>query len=158
MNKEIKEIALPEGWEVDRVEDGKIILKAENKLNSWKECIEYLQGKESLEYVDNCSSVTVVNSRRTIDSEADRNTLPGECGEALLALSQLLICRNAWWEKYDCKPKDSDCGYSIMLALEGCKFYCGYPRTGLFNFSSSEIRDKFYKTFKDLFDELIQIV
>ena len=36
MNKEIKEIALPEGWEVDRVEDGKIILKDHSYFDKTK--------------------------------------------------------------------------------------------------------------------------
>ena len=124
MNKEIKEIILPDGFEVDKIEGGKIILKAkENELDSWKRCVNYLKDKESLEFIGNSSDIITLNCGRAIDSKDDRNIIPEGYGKVLLAFSQLLVCRNAWWKSVNWKPNWSGgtIKYCIGYALENCK-------------------------------------
>lgn len=156
MNKEIKEIILPDGFEVDKIEGGKIILKAkENELDSWKKCVNYLKDKESLEFIGNSSDIITLNCGRTIDSEEDRNITPEGYGKVLLAFSQLLVCRNAWWKSVNWKPNWSD---------ETIKYYISYTNNEVIRwnvqhnsyvlaFPNEEMRDKFFDIFKDLIEE-----
>lgn len=156
MKEEVKEIILPEGFVVDKIEDGRIILKSKNKLDSWKECVEYLKSKESLEFIDNTSNIIGIKKIRTIEPESDRNILPGGYGEALLALSQLLICRNALWERLNWVPNwksESQEKYCIV----NYRNVVSKMDTGSMNyilaFPTSEARDEFLDTFRDLIEQ-----
>lgn len=157
MDEKVKEIVLPEGFVVDKIENGKIILKANDELNSWEKCIKYLNKEEGLYYISACSTIQPVY-KRDICPDLDKNLLPKDCGKGVLALYQLLVCRNAWWKKYNCKPKEDDTGYGIIPTPKGVRNIQASPASGIFNFDKSEIRDKFYETFKNLFSELSKIV
>lgn len=156
MNKEIKEIILPDGFEVDKIEGGKIILKTkENELDSWKKCVNYLKDKEFLELIGNSSNITTLNCGRTIDSKEDRNIIPEGYGKVLLAFSQLLVCRNAWWKKENWKPNWSDETIKYCISYINNKVIRRdvQHNSYVLAFPTEEMRDKFFDTFKDLIEE-----
>lgn len=161
MKEEVKEIILPEGFVVDKIEDGRIILKSENKLDSWKECVEYLKNKESLEFIDNTSNIIGIKEIGVLGSKSDRNILPRGYGEALLALSQLLICRNAWWERLNWVPNwksESQEKYCIVnWRNEVSKTSTGFMNY-ILAFPTPETRDEFLDTFKNLIEQAKDLI
>lgn len=153
MKEEVKEIILPEGFVVDKIENGKIILKSKDKLDSWKKCIEYLKDEEPLEFISSSSDITDINDGWIVDSESDRNVLPGGYGDALLAFSQLLICRNAWWKKLNWFP-DWESESQEKHCIVNYQNTISKISTGSINyilaFPTLEVRDEFLDTFRDL--------
>lgn len=156
MKEEVKEIILPEGFEVDKIENGKIILKSSstNDLDCWKKCAEYLKEKECLEYITAGSGVQYLQGVYDIDPY-DINLLPKGYGKAILALSQLLICRNAWWKKANWKPNWSDKTPKYYITHFDNKtsrlatLYSFY----ILAFPTEEMRDEFCSIFKDLIEQ-----
>lgn len=72
---ETKEIILPEGWEIDKVENNKIILKESKKElpKTWEECANILS-VGTVEYIDEHSGIISVYSSDIIPIN-DRNLL-----------------------------------------------------------------------------------
>lgn len=152
-----KEIILPEGWEVDKIESGKIILK-EVKFKypkTWEECASQLKEREFI----NTNSKVCENF--TVDPDkSDINFLPSGYGKKVLALCQLLICRNAYWG--DWRPKLLNRVHVIMYGrscgkLTILKIYSvGFNR--ILCFPTEEMRDTFYENFKDLIEEAKELL
>lgn len=147
-----KEIILPEGWKVDKIENGKIILKeSESKYpKTWEECWNQLEEGEFID--DNCHICGVDYYGEPLN-EHDRNILPVGYGRKILALSQLLICRNAYWGDWRPNWKTSAIKYTIRtnegkVFLDYGKFY-GQTLA----FPDHEMRNVFYENFKDLIEE-----
>lgn len=148
-----KEIVLPEGWEIDKIENGKIILKeVESKYpKTWEKCGEQL-GKG--EFIDNNSYICGVDiPYDELPSNLDRNVLPTGYGKKVLALCQLLICRNAYWGDWRPDWKEDSQKYCIITS-EGilCKVV-NFSRQSILSFPTKEMRDAFYENFKDLIEE-----
>lgn len=148
-----KEIKLPKGFKVDRIENGKIILKeTESKYpKTWEECFTKLR---KVEFIDNNSIIYGLSfPPDEFPSGGDKNILPVEYGKKILALSQLLICRNAYWGDWRPKWKENTIKYTIRINgddvfIDNGKFY----RQTL-AFPNSEMRNAFYENFKDLIEE-----
>ena len=155
---ETKELILPEGWEVKEVRGNKIILKEKEELpKTWEKCCNVL---EYGEYIDSALSV-VKNFRITIPNETDKSVLPSGLGGSVLALCQLLICRNAWWKALNWKPDWKNCStvkHCIQPFSE--KIDKSTNRTGsvVLAFPTIEIRDQFLETFRDLIEEAKELL
>ena len=97
-----KEIVLPENWEVKEVVDNRIILKEKEKEfpKTWEECVRRV---DNIEMIDGCSDIEEYNMTEQIEGghvidSSDYGFVPAGLGRPMLALCQLLICRNAWWK------------------------------------------------------------
>lgn len=151
MKPERKKITIPDGWEFDRLENGEIILKTKNPSlpNTWEECLCVVD-----------EVVSFVQDKKTI-TDADFPSLPKGMGKPMLALCQLLICRNAWWKVLDWKPDWED-GEAAKFVIEGygnrviCNAYGKMRR--ILVFPTEETRDKFLETFKDLIEEAKELL
>lgn len=101
-----KEIVLPEGWEIDKVENNKIILKESKKElpKTWEECANILSSG-IVEYIDDHSGIISIYSSDIIPIN-DKNILPTGLGKPMLALCQLLVCREVYRQGW--KPNWSE--------------------------------------------------
>ena len=134
MEEEIK-ITIPEDYEFDKIENGKVVLP-----KTWNECSKGL----------GMSYYPAINWY-----------VPNENENALRALCKLLICRNAWWKQLGWKP-DWGSQYQEKYTIIGYKGGISITETELCNtilaFPTEEVRDLFYKTFKDLIEEAKELL
>ena len=87
--------------------------------------------------------------------------LPCGLGEPMLALCQLLVCRNAWWKMLGYKPDWTD-----KYTEKYCIYYsCGTVDTIISNcmsyilaFPTAEVRDQFLDTFRGLIEEAKELL
>lgn len=144
-----KEIILPEGWEIDKIESGKIVLKESRKElpKTWEECCVLLDRGE---YISNCSDVYTTSLDKTITHD-DKNILPIGLGKPMLALCQLLICREVYRQGW--KPNFSNVKYCISYCNNEWKVSSLFKRT-LLSFETYEIAEEFLKNFKDLLEQV----
>lgn len=104
----VKAIEIPKGYEFDKIEGNKIILvRKQEDLDTWEGCISFLKEGEFID-VDSEIVPFKIKEEHQLRPEEDKNVIPVNMGEAMLALCQLLICRNAWWEKLNWKPNWKD--------------------------------------------------
>ena len=140
--EEVKKLTIPEDYEFDRVEDGKVILKKkEAELpKTWDECTKGL----------GMSYYPAINWH-----------VPNENENALRALCNLLICRNAWWKRLGWKPdwsnndKKKYCIYTSG-GVTGTDFF--YDMNKILAFPTKDICDQFYEAFCGLIKEAKELL
>ena len=150
----------------DRIDDGgNVVLKEKKKElpNTWLKCLRVVNDLELIDTGNNIEkwNFTTLDGNGYIFGEAEHHLLPRGLGKPMLALCQLLVCRNAWWEQLGWKP---DCSYNSINLPE--THYgggtisdfgiCGDKR--IFIFPTSEVRDKFLDTFRDLIEEAKELL
>ena len=162
--KEIEKLAIPDGYEFDRVENGEVILKKKEQVlpDTWEECLCVVNDVEQIDeaacIVD--YKVDSLQDRHAID-ETDQSFLPLGLGKPMLALFQLLVCRNAWWKVLGWKPDWTDkytekyciyfaCG-SVDTIISNCMGY-------IFAFPTAQVCDQFLATFRDLIEEAKELL
>ena len=163
MEPERKKITIPEGWEFDRLENGEIILKTKKPSlpTTWEECLCVV---DDAECIANDAEITPFKVSRIQDKEpitdSDFNSLPKGMGKPMLALCQLLICRNAWWKVLDWKPdwKGNERVYSINYYRGKVLKSTSMGTNHILAFPTEEIIDKFLETFKDLIEEAKELL
>lgn len=133
--------------------------KEKNLPKTWQECVAYLSIREGMEYVDENSMTHFTRKIYSMD-KSNINYLPKGMGKAILSLSQLLICRNAWWEVLDWKPDwgTSDVKFCIASSSDGiCRRGCTDVGR-ILAFPTREVRDKFLDSFGDLIKEAKELL
>ena len=155
---ETREIILPEGWEIDKVENNKIILKESKKElpKTWEECANILS-VGTVEYIDEHSGIVPVYSSDIIPIN-DKNILPTGLSKPMLALCQLLVCREVYRQGW--KPNWLHIEVKHCIGVSSNKIYSG-PSVScnfILSFQTGEIRDKFLENFKDLIEEAKELI
>lgn len=147
---EQKEIVLPKGWEID-----KIILKESKKElpKTWEECAKIISR------VENISVYGIISEFESIGiATASKAFIPKGLGKPMLALCQLLVCREVYRQGW--KPDWDDCTnkYCITITYNIPTKYkaCNYNR--ILSFQSEEVRDEFLENFKDLIEEAKELI
>lgn len=146
-----KELILPDGWEVKEVVDNKIIIREKEKAlpKTWEDCFEELKDKESITASSDIAMIR--DSAKAWDK--NRDVLPAGMGKPMLALCQLLICRNAWWKQLGWKPEWGDkkpfkwCIHNengFIIVTSHSKF------SRILAFPTYDIASQFLSTFRDL--------
>ena len=138
---ETKEIILPDVWEVKEVKGNKIILGEATKTGfpkTYNDCLWALGQND------------VIPVRIPCGQEKE-----------MVALGKLLICRNAWWQQLGWKPDWKNCStvkHCIQPFSE--KIDKSTNRTGsvVLAFPTIEIRDQFLETFRDLIEEVKELL
>lgn len=153
-------IQIPKNKVVDRIVNGKIYLKdKENyKPDTWEDCVkEY----EFLEYINDCGEIGKIDistdEDKDIDSN-DKNFIPPTYGKIILALMQLLICRNKYRGNW--KPDWTNVQQiKHVIVLRDGKLVqdTNYLHPCIFAFETANDRNKFYRNFKDLIEVFIKI-
>ena len=139
-----KELILPDDWEVKEVVGNKIIIKKKEKElpKTWRECFK--PDDDDIEY---------------LDLQSGENAVPSNLKKPMLALCQLLVCRNAWWKRLEWKPDDST-GAKFVIYTRNNEIAVGWDCVTkyILEFPSEEIRDKFADTFRDLIEEAKELL
>lgn len=138
--EETKKLAIPDGYEFDRVEDGEVILKKKEAIlfKTYEECC-----------------INIVH-----DSSEPSLTVPNSSCYAMMALGKLLICRDAWWKQLGWKPdwkenSEKHCiGCNKHVAVESKSIFANY----ILAFPTEEVRDQFLEAFKDLIEEAKELL
>lgn len=153
-----KEIIIPQGWEIDEARGNKIILKESKKElpKTWEECIVKI-GRD-LECIDMRGCI----GKTTFDADVASNhinDIPIGLGKPMLALCQLLVCREVYRQGW--KPNWSDSN-EIKYCIERVENWITkdtYTITAkVLSFQSAEIRDEFLENFRDLIEEAKELI
>lgn len=142
--------------------NGKVILKQckEELPTTWEECIaSYSKNYYKLEYISSYSEISIIDRIKNSDiKDINKNLIPQGLGKPLLAFMQLLICRevyrNGW--KPDWKSKSTK--YTITCYCSKIKKSVDYSCNSILSFQHREIRDRFYKNFKNLIEEAKELL
>ena len=165
METNFKTMPVPDGWEFDHLDEcGNIVLKEKKKElpKTWLKCL-YSIG--DAEYIEEDSEINKYNISKLSDDgrlfdNYDHNLLPRGLGKPMLALCQLLVCRNAWWKQLGWKPdwtgnKDKYC-ISICNGKIAPQILCS--ASSILAFPTAEVRDEFLGTFRDLIEEAKELL
>ena len=138
--QETKSLPIPEGWEFAGYENGEVkIRKAEPKLPT-----TYEDAVDAINY-----------------DILTRMLVPQNMSRPVTALCNLLVCRNAWWEKLGWKP-DFGNEFLAKYTIENCggKMVNGISGVGhaVLAFPTEEVRDKFKETFNELIEEAKELL
>ena len=154
---ETKEIILPQGWEIDKVEDNKVIIKESKKElpKTWEECIAKIK---DLEYIDTKSNIEEVYSSSNMVTY-HINDIPVGLGKPILALMQLLVCREVYRQGWKPNWKDNNEIKYCIERFRDCFIKETYTLIAtVLSFQSAEIRDQFLENFRDLIEEAKELI
>ncbi len=156
-NMEETKIKLPEGWEVDRVENGEIILKESKKglPKTWEDCIASLVDGE---YITLDSTLMRANLNNISIDKVNKNFLPKGLGRPMLALMQLLICREVYRQGWKPNWNDREDKFCIIYRDNEILPTCYFNHSEVLSFQSEEVRDKFLENFRDLIEEAKELL
>ena len=152
-----KEMIIPPGWEIDEVRGNKIILMESKKElpKTWEECIAKIK---DLEYIDTNGSIEGVYFN--VNMVTDHiNDIPVGLGKPMLALMQLLVCREIYRQGWKPNWYDSKTKKWVIECVNNNITSMTYMQTSkVLSFQSEEIRDQFLENFKDLIEEAKELI
>lgn len=162
-----KTITVPDGWEFDRIDDsGNIVLKEKKKElpKTWLKCLKCVNDLELIDTGNNIEkwNFTTLDNYGYIFGEAEHHLLPRGLGKPMLALCQLLVCRNAWWKQLGWKPDWRDrkslkhCIHSDEFSTTDITQHSTFPR--ILAFPTEDTAIKFRNTFRDLIEEAKELL
>lgn len=148
---------IPKGYEFDRVENGKIILKP-------------IKTKYPINYQECCDvlGLPMQNALEYINTECNKHEYYNDLQSTLNSFVSLKICRDAYWK---IAGKEMGLNKSWEPDLENEELYCiqNYNKqitisktNTAFNkfliFPTKEMRDAFYENFKNLIEECKELL
>lgn len=153
---ETKEIIIPQGWEVYKIEDNKIILKESKKElpKTWEECIAKIK---DLEYINSKGDIDEVDFNVGVVSE-HINDIPIGFGKPMLALCQLLVCREVYRQGWKPNWRDYTSKWVIDYINDNITSIIYMQTSKVLSFQSEEIRDEFLENFRDLIEEAKELI
>jgi hypothetical protein len=150
-----KEIILPEGWIVDKVEDGKVILKEKEKeddfakFDTWEKCYYHTFYDHGLSHINKYGCTIPENSYIPDDKYG---MFPSKYSKAIQNLFKLLVCYKAWIGKWE--PAMNGSTYFVIVTDYGKLAKKQYvSANAILSFPTEEMRDKFYVTFLPLLEK-----
>ena len=167
MGEKEKTMPVPDGWEFDRIdESGTIVLKEKKKElpKTWLKCLRIIDHAEYIKEdseIDKCHIDDLPYKDGLYDYNG-RNMLPRGLGKPMLALCQLLVCRNAWWKMLGYKPDWTD-----KKALKHCihrnddkwvTFTTHSSFSRILTFPTEDTAIMFHNTFSDLIEEAKELL
>lgn len=152
-----KEIIIPQGWEIDEVRGNKIILMESKKElpKTWEECIAKIR---NLEYIGSNGDVYELDFNINVVYD-HINDIPKGLGKPMLALCQLLVCREVYRQGW--KPNwtnENENKYCIINGSNKIETTINASISKVLSFQSEEIKDKFLENFNDLIEEAKELI
>ena len=148
---EEKKLQIPEGYVFDRVENGEVILKkvGGELPKTWAACLNKPGGGNRLGEMEdlNCPS--------------SLNAVPKGMRKPMLALCQLLVCRNAWWKQLGWEPDWKNQGqkkYCIGFIKGRIDTTMNEGSNRILAFPTSEAQGGFLEAFRDLIEEAKELL
>ena len=165
METNYKTMPVPDGYEFDRIDDsGNIVLKEKKKElpKTWLKCLRTVN---ETEYINEDSEIKTDNvaeleAQAYAFDDLDHNHLPLGLGKPMLALCQLLVCRNAWWKQLGWKPDWNSENEKYCIECQCGKIACNkYATTNkILTFPTPKSRNQFLDTFRDLIEEAKELI
>ena len=162
-----KTMPVPDGWEFDRIdESGNIVLKEKKKElpKTWLKCLKCVNDLELIDTGNNIEKLnfTTLDNNGRIFGRDERHLLPRGLGKPMLALCQLLVCRNAWWKQLGWKP-DWDDKTAIKHCIHlGDNNHTDITRHSSFSrilaFPTEDTAIRFRNTFRGLIEEAKELL
>lgn len=160
---------IPDGYEFDKVENNKIILKPIKPKypKTYTECCEVLIGRKpnsneiSFDKMELC--LVDLDNTQSIDFQTPQLF-------QLNGLFRLLICRNAYWKIYGeqmglgkpWEPENLSKHYNFTIETKENQIICNAIVTTyknrILSFPTQEMRDIFYKNFKNLIEQCKELL
>ena len=136
----VKEIEIPEGYEIDQLTFKKI----EKKLpKTWEEL-----GNVAGWYIEKYSDIQIIAGPCI---PYNKNIFPTkELAEASLAMAQLLQLRDAYNDGWVADWNDDSAKYTIEIFHNKLHKDTCYNFQNVMNFKTAEIRDELFENFKEL--------
>lgn len=153
-------IVIPEDMELDKIEDNKIYLK-EKKVElpkTWEGCVKLYCRNNPHDLININGCVLVAEPCDVLHSKNFKSILPRGMGDAILALSQLLICRDVYRNGWKPNLEDDEIKHAICYIDEGIIKCTTVRRNCTFSFQSAEIRNEFLENFRDLIEEAKELI
>ena len=130
---------------------------------TWLKCLRVVN---ETEYINDCSEIKKQSNADDLESggciigSEERNLLPRGLGKPMLALCQLLVCRNAWWKQLGWKPDwdKPDEKHCIVRKGEAADKQIKSFESCILAFPTYEIRNQFLETFRDLIEEAKELL
>lgn len=157
MIMETKEIIIPQGWEIDEVRGNKLILKESEKElpKTWEECITKIKDLECI-YSNGDIDEVDFNFGIVYDHV---NDIPKGLGKPVLALMQLLVCREVYRQGWKPNWKDeNENKYCIVCNSTKITGAINATICKILSFQSAKIRDQFLENFKELIEEAKELI
>lgn len=126
---------------------------------SWNECLRIVVDVGRID--SDCSEIEKFSiiadefDGRIHGGDSDKCLLPSGIGKPMLALCQLLVCRNAWWKRLGWEPDWSGVVCNYCVYNDGGSV-CVFPfvtENKIFAFPSIGVALAFRDAFNDLIDE-----
>lgn len=156
---EITDIKLPEGFEAKFEGKTLVVVKADEKLDTWEKCMRYLGRAE---YIDSVSHAVKLDIDPGYEMDAaDHNCIPIGTGDKLLALMQLLICREAYYRHYNCHVSLDTGPVYYIFRSSGNAIMKGYTYGDyrpILSFSKEQARNDFFSAFHGLIEQAGDLV
>lgn len=153
---EIKKITLPEGWEIDNINGNEIILKEAKKWlpDTWEGCAKKLKIGE---FISTNSEIYCTNTLKYGYCN-NKNVFPKGLAKSMLALMQLLVCREVYRQGWKPDWKKNNAKYCIECYNGDIRksVYCNVQR--ILSFQTSKICDKFFENFRNLIEEAKELI
>ena len=161
--EETKELAIPEGYEFDRVEGGEVILKKKKQVfpGIWEDCLFVVNDVDHIDERACIIDYSDVEDMYYDIGEGCRPFLPFGLGKPMLALCQLLVCRNAWWKILEWRPDWENIEeHKFCIYAAGNTVLRGSCRNenNILAFPDPETRDRFLDSFRDLIEEAKELL
>ena len=151
---------IPDGYEFEYVGDGKVVCKKKELVlpNTWDECVMVF---DETEFNNLANDVHKLSREDIRPNKNFWNVVPCGMGNSMLALSRLLICRDAWWKALDYKPDWLDkeiTKYCIHLnhGYIGITTHSSIPR--ILAFPSYEVASDFKNAFQELIEDAKELL
>ena len=134
---------IPEGYEFEKAENGKVILRRKKPElsefpNTFSKC------ELEIGAIDLAKSPFLFYAKKGKE-------------KAISSLLKLIICRDAWWKLLGWNPdwyNTDDCKFGIgTYKNEIKKDMCVFQYNRILVFPTSDVRDKFFEVFKDYIEE-----
>lgn len=153
---EVKKIIIPEGWEIEKIENSEIILKESKKElpKTWEGCYKLLGKGEFITDYSNISN----ECRLSKPCVENNNIVPVGLGKPLLALFQLLVCRDVYRQGWKPNWKNPNTKYYVQYFEDNIETGSNLYENHVLSFQSAEIRDKFLKNFRKLIEEAKELI
>lgn len=146
---ELKEIAL-QAYSEDELYD--------SLPKTWEECINRL---ENCEYIDTYSNIKIISGRIDVHENLlsmYKDCLPSGMGKAILALDQLLVCREVYRQGWKPNWTDNTYKYCIYYEENEITIRCNKRVSIMLSFKTKEIAKEFLENFRDLIEEAKDLI
>ena len=148
---EEKKLKIPEGDVFDRVENGEVILRKVGGAlpKTWADCLSKPGGGNRLGEMED------------LNCHSSLNAVPKGMRKPMLALCQLLVCRNAWWKRLGWKPdwkNQEQKKYCIGFIKGRVDTTMNEGSNRILAFPTPEAQGEFLRTFRDLIVEAKELL